>query len=56
MGFKMKFFSDYSNKFISSNNHIELSNNKEFKKIKDSSLLIKGSRGVELEKILDYIS
>ena len=47
---------DYSNKFISSNNHIELSNNKEFKKIKDSSLLIKGSRGVKLEKILDYIS
>ena len=47
---------DYSNKFISSNNYIELSNNKEFKKIKHSSLLIKGSRGVELEKILDYIS
>jgi len=47
---------NYSNKFISSNNYIELSNNKEFQEIKDSSLLIKGSRGVELEKILDYIS
>ena len=47
---------NYSNKFISSDNYIELSNNKEFKEIKHSSLLIKGSRGVELEKILDYIS
>ena len=47
---------NYSNKFISSHNYIELSNNKEFKKIKYSSLLIKGSRGVELEKILNYIS
>tara|TARA_B100000900_G_scaffold272297_1_gene232559 strand:- start:1246 stop:2154 length:909 start_codon:yes stop_codon:yes gene_type:complete len=47
---------NYSNKFISFNNYVELSNNKEFKKIKDSSLLIKGSRGVQLEKILDYIS
>ncbi len=47
---------NYSNKFISSNNYIELSNNKEFKEIKNSSLLIKGSRGVQLEKILDYIS
>ena len=47
---------NYSNKFISFNNYIELSNNKEFKKIKHSSLLIKGSRGVQLEKILDYIS
>ena len=47
---------NYSNKFISSHNYIELSNNKEFKEIKHSSLLIKGSRGVELEKILDYIS
>ena len=47
---------NYSNKFISTHNHIELSNNKEFKEIKHSSLLIKGSRGVELEKILDYIS
>ncbi len=47
---------NYSNKFISTNNYIELSNNKEFKKIKDSSLLIKGSRGVKLEKIVDYIS
>ena len=47
---------NYSEKFISSHNYIELSNNKEFKEIKHSSLLIKGSRGVELEKILDYIS
>ena len=47
---------NYSNKFISSHNYIELSNNKEFKEIKHSSLLIKGSRGIELEKILDYIS
>ena len=47
---------NYSNKFISSHNYIELSNNKEFKEIKQSSLLIKGSRGVELEKILEYIS
>ncbi len=47
---------NYSNKFISSSNYIELSNSKEFKAIKDSSLLIKGSRGVKLEKILDYIS
>ena len=47
---------NYSNKFIISHNYIELSNNKEFKEIKNSSLLIKGSRGVELEKILDYIS
>ncbi len=47
---------NYSNKFISSSNYIELSNSKEFKEIKDSSLLIKGSRGVKLEKILDYIS
>jgi len=47
---------NYSNKFISSNNYIELSNIKEFKEIKNSSILIKGSRGVQLEKILDYIS
>ena len=47
---------NYSNKFISSHNYIELSNNKEFKEINHSSLLIKGSRGLELEKILDYIS
>ena len=47
---------NYSNKFISYHNYIELSNNKEFKEIKHSNLLIKGSRGVELEKILDYIS
>ena len=47
---------NYSKKFISSHNYIELSNNKYFKEIKHCCLLIKGSRGVELEKILDYIS
>lgn len=47
---------NYSKKFISFRNYIELSNSKEFKEIKHSSFLIKGSRGVQLEKILDYIS
>ena len=46
---------NYSNKFISVNNYIELSNNKEFKEIKNSSLFIKGSRGVQLERIIEYI-
>tara|TARA_B100000401_G_C52800884_1_gene718513 strand:+ start:253 stop:1536 length:1284 start_codon:yes stop_codon:yes gene_type:complete len=47
---------NYSNKFISCNNYIELSKIKEFKEIKNSSFLIKGSRAVELEKILQFIS
>ena len=46
---------NYSNKFISVNNYIELSDNKEFKEIKNSSLFIKGSRGVQLERIIEYI-
>ena len=46
----------YSRKFLSSANYIELSKSKEFKEIKNSNLLIKGSRGIQLEKLLEFIS
>ncbi len=46
----------HSRKFLSSSNYIELSKRKEFKEIKNSNLLIKGSRGIQLEKLLEFIS
>lgn len=46
----------HSRKFLSSANYIELSKRKEFKEIKNSNLLIKGSRGIQLEKLLEFIS
>ena len=46
----------HSRKFLSSANYIELSKRKEFKEIINSNLLIKGSRGIQLEKLLEFIS
>ena len=46
----------HSRKFLSSANYIELSKRKEFKEIKNSNLLIKGSRGIQLERLLEFIS
>jgi UDP-N-acetylmuramoyl-tripeptide--D-alanyl-D-alanine ligase len=46
----------HSRKFLSSTNYIELSKRKEFKEIKNSNLLIKVSRGIQLEKLLEFIS
>ena len=45
----------YSKKFISVKNYIELSELKEFTKINNSNYLIKGSRAMQLEKIVKYI-
>ena len=47
---------NYSEEFISCTDYIELSKRKEFKEIKNSSFLVKGSRGVQLEKLLEFIS
>lgn len=47
---------NYSEEFISCIDYIELSKRKEFKEIKNSVLLVKGSRGVQLEKLLEFIS
>tara|TARA_Y100000766_G_C18887743_1_gene596767 strand:+ start:82 stop:1365 length:1284 start_codon:yes stop_codon:yes gene_type:complete len=47
---------NYSKKFFSYENYLELSESKEFKGIIDSNLLIKGSRGMQLEKILEFIN
>ena len=47
---------NYSELFISCIDYIELSKRKEFKEIKNSVLLVKGSRGVQLEKLLEFIS
>ena len=46
----------HSRKFLSSANYIELSKRKEFNEIENSNLLIKGSRGIQLEKLLEFIS
>ena len=46
----------YSKDFISCTDYIELSKRKEFREIKNSNLLVKGSRGVQLEKLLEFIS
>ena len=45
----------YSEKFISVKNYIELSQIKEFTEINESNYLIKGSRAMQLEKIVKYI-
>ena len=45
----------FTEKFISCKNYKELVENKEFGCIINSSILIKGSRGVQLEKIVDFI-
>ena len=45
----------YSEKFISVKNYIELSELEEFTEIKNSNYLIKGSRAMQLEKIVEYI-
>ena len=46
----------YSKNFISFDNYNELINMEEFKNITDSNFFIKGSRGIKLERIVDYIS
>ena len=47
---------NYSKKFFSYENYLKLSQSKEFKAVIDSNLLIKGSRGMQLEKILEFIN
>jgi len=47
---------NFSELFISCINWEELVQIKEFKEIKNSNLLIKGSRGVQLEEILNHIN
>tara|TARA_S200000501_G_C20858230_1_gene758595 strand:- start:1441 stop:2724 length:1284 start_codon:yes stop_codon:yes gene_type:complete len=46
----------FSKKFTSYLNYLELLQNREFMKIKNCNILIKGSRGIKLEKIVDFIS
>jgi UDP-N-acetylmuramoyl-tripeptide--D-alanyl-D-alanine ligase len=46
----------FTEKFISCKNYKELLNKKDFKNIINSNILIKGSRGMQLEKIVDFIS
>ena len=45
----------FKEKFISCKNYKELLKNKDFKNIINSNILIKGSRGMQLEKIVDFI-
>ena len=45
----------FTKKFISCKNYKELLDNKDFKSIINSNILIKGSRGMQLEKIVDFI-
>ena len=45
----------FTEKFISCKNYKELLKNKDFKTIINSNILIKGSRGMQLEKIVDFI-
>ena len=45
----------FGEKFISCKNYKELLDNKDFKSIINSNILIKGSRGMQLEKIVDFI-
>ena len=45
----------FTKKFISCKNYKELLDNKDFKNIINSNILIKGSRGMQLEKIVDFI-
>ena len=45
----------FTEKFISCKNYKELLDNKDFKNIINSNILIKGSRGMQLEKIVDFI-
>ena len=45
----------FTEKFISCKNYKELLDNKDFKSIINSNILIKGSRGMQLEKIVDFI-
>ena len=47
---------NFSKKFFSYENYLKLSQSKEFKDVIDSNLLIKGSRGMQLEKILEFIN
>ena len=47
---------NFSKKFFSYENYLKLSQSKEFKGVIDSNLLIKGSRGMQLEKILEFIN
>ena len=46
----------FTEKFISCKNYKELLHNNDFRDIINSNILIKGSRGMQLEKIIDYIS
>ena len=46
----------FTEKFISCKNYKELLHNNDFINIINSNILIKGSRGMLLEKIVDYIS
>ena len=46
----------FTEKFISCKNYKELLHNNDFSNIINSNILIKGSRGMQLEKIVDYIS
>ena len=45
----------FTEKFISCKDYKELLNNKDFINIINSNILIKGSRGMQLEKIVDFI-
>ena len=52
-----KIFSNTNNseKFIKYNNVNEFINSYDFDKLKKSTILVKGSRGEMLEKVIDYI-
>ena len=46
----------FTEKFISCKNYKELLTNKDFSNVVNSNILIKGSRGMQLEKIVSFIS
>ena len=46
----------FTEKFISCKNYKELLHNNDFRDIINSNIMIKGARGMQLEKIIDYIS
>ena len=46
----------FTEKFISCKNYKELLTNKDFSNVVNSNILIKGSRGIQLEKIVSFIS
>ena len=46
----------FTEKFISCKNYKELLTNKDFSNVVNSNILIKGSRGIQLEKIVSFIA